>query len=129
MYAHRHESGHSFLAFLAGAATAAAAGAYFLYGPDGKEHRRTMERGASRLKRELLSRMNEVADISQDKYEDLVDDVLKRYGLAKRFGKEKTTRLSTALKKRWDEMKDAAERAKMDAERELWDEDLDDIRF
>lgn len=130
MYTHRHESsGNSALAFLAGAATALAAGAYFLYGPDGKRHRRQVENGMDRLKRELVSRMNEVSDITQEKYEDVVDELLKNYGLAKRLGKDRAARLSTTLKKRWEEMKSAAERAKIDAERDLWEEGLDDITF
>jgi hypothetical protein len=130
MYTHRHgHPGSTLLAFVAGAATALAAGAYYLYGPDGRQHKRTLDRGMDRLKRELVGRMSEVADITQDKYEDLVDDLLKRYGLAKRLGKDRAARLSTTLKKRWEEMKDAAERAKLDAERDLWEEGLDDIAF
>ncbi|HVU75570.1 MAG TPA: hypothetical protein VHD38_01895 [Candidatus Paceibacterota bacterium] len=130
MYAHRHEhSGNSLLAFVAGAATALAAGAYFLYGPDGKAHKRSLDRGMERLRRELLSRMNEVSDITQEKYDDVVDDMLKTYGLAKRLGKDRAAKLATMLKNRWEEMKDAAERAKFDAERDLWQDDLDDIRF
>jgi hypothetical protein len=130
MYAHRHgHPGSSLLAFIAGAATALAAGAYYLYGPDGRQHKRTLDRGMDRLKRELVARMSDVADITQDKYEDLVDDLLKRYGLVKRLGKARAASLSTSLKKRWEEMKDAAERARIDAERELAFDELDDIDF
>jgi hypothetical protein len=130
MHGHKHtHPGGMLLAFVAGAAAALAAGAYYLYGPDGRQHKRTLDRGMDRLKRELASRMNEVSDLTQDAYEDLVDDVLKRYGLAKKLGKERTARLSAMLKKRWDEMKEAAERAKRDAERELRFEELDDIDF
>lgn len=130
MYAHRHEHASTgIFAFLAGAAAMAAAGAYYLYGPDGKEHKRTLDKGVDRLKKEILTRMSELSDITQEKYEDVVDETMKKYGLVKRIGKEKAGRLSLSLKKRWEEMKDAAERAKRDAESELWDEELGDISY
>lgn len=129
-YARKKESpANSIFAFLAGAATMAAAGAYYLYGPKGDQHRKQMDQGARRLKRELVARMNEIEDITQEKYEDIVDEVLSRYELTRRITKDKAARISDSLKARWEEMKDAAERARMDAELELTRDDIDEILY
>lgn len=119
-----HTSGSSgkVLAFLAGAATTAAIGGYLLYGPQGARNRRTLDTWVAKAKAEVLERMQEAGEMTEEAYHRIVDEVSERYGRMRDIGSHKAGRLASKLKSRFSDMKREAEAARDDALQEL---DLD----
>lgn len=107
------------MAFIAGAAAALAAGGYFLYGPEGRRHRRQVESFIEDTKADILGRMEDAKDLTQDSYNAIVDEVIEDAGLAKRVGRAQALRLAQGFKKRWRAMKEEAKSAADEAEVEL----------
>lgn len=98
--------------FIAGAAAATAAGAYFLYGPNGAKNRQKIESWSLKAKADILARLEKLKDVSEEKYNDIVDTVTDKYGKMKDVGEEKAAKLNTELKRHWKRIqkdtKDAA---------------------
>lgn len=111
------------LAFIAGAATAAAAGAYYLYGPNGRQHRRDTEDFIESTKDKIQERMQEAGDWSRDTYDRVVNEVTHDATLVQRIGASRAKLLAQRFKNRWQDMRDAAENAAGQAELELAVED------
>lgn len=98
-------------AFIAGAAAASAAGMYYLYGPKGKEHRKRVEGWTLRAKGEIMEKMENTKEMTEDKYHKIVDSVLKKYSKAKNVGEMKARKFAKELKEQWNEIKEEAEDA------------------
>mgnify|MGYP003393910133 CR=1 FL=1 len=122
MHHSQHHRGAGVGAFLAGAATALAVGGYFLYGPNGKENRKKMERWTMKARAEILEKMGDIQDITEDQYYKIVDTVLSRYGTMKAVGKEKAALAAESFKAHWEEMRVRARQAAEEAREELEDE-------
>lgn len=125
MMHHHKNSGNSLFAFIAGAATALALGGYFLYGPHGRENRKKLDRWVLRAKIDILDKMESVEDLTEEQYRNIVDEVTNRYASLKHVGQEKAARAGESFKRRWNEMRDAARRARGEAEVELAQEELE----
>ncbi|HET8581184.1 MAG TPA: hypothetical protein VFL98_01810 [Candidatus Paceibacterota bacterium] len=129
---HYHEHGGAgavLLGMIAGAAAAFALSGYYLYGPNGRRHRRQVDRWLTRARAEILERMEDAADMTEQQYGALVDEITERYGRMKEVGSERAARAAERFKGRWQEMREAAARARRDAEREIAEEDaLDEER-
>ncbi len=130
MHTHRHttDSG-TLLAFLAGAATATLIGGYYLFGKDGKTHRLQVERGLLHAKAEILDRMRQTQDLTEEKYRAIVDQVIGAYTSAKEVGSERAAEAASEFKRKWDEMRDMAARAAEKAREELAEERKEDLRL
>jgi hypothetical protein len=113
------------LAFLAGAATAAAVGGYYLYGPNGKQHRKETEDFIESTKETIQDRMEEAGDWSRETYDRVVNEVTHDTRLVRRIGATRAKILAQRFKNKWQEMRDAAENAAGQAELELAQEDAD----
>jgi len=120
---HNNSSGHPILAFLAGAATVTALGGYFLYGPKGPENREKLSRWMLRAKREILTKMETIEDLTEDKYHTIVDEVTSRFGQMKHIGDEKATEVAQSFKEKWEDMRDMVAQAREDAENEIAEEE------
>lgn len=88
-------------AVLAGAAVAASAGAYYLYGPSGKKHRKQVKGWMLKAKGEVLERAEKLKEIDGKAYQGLVDDVSKKYKKLKHVNASDVARLSSELKAHW----------------------------
>ena len=119
-----HHGGGNIGAFLLGALAATAIGGYFLYGPHGAEHRKTVGKWVKSAKAEILKRMDQIQDVTEEQYGKIVDEVTDRYSAMAEVGQEKASQASAYFKRQWDKMRDAARRAKEEAEEELFFERL-----
>ena len=84
-----------------GMAALAAAGAYFLYGKKGSKSREAVAGWALQLKGEVLEKMENLKDINQQAYNELVDKTVKRYGRVKRVSASELKHMTEELKSAW----------------------------
>lgn len=84
-----------------GMAALAAAGAYFLYGKKGSKNREKIEGWALQLKGEVLEKMEELKDINQETYNELVEETVARYGRVKRISASELKTITADLKNAW----------------------------
>ena len=69
---------------LAAAAAAAAAGAYFLYGKDGAKNRKAVKGWMLKARGEVMEKMEKLDKISETKYKEIVDSVVRGYKSARK---------------------------------------------
>lgn len=110
-------------AFLAGAATTAAVGGYLLYGPHGARNRKKLDAWMSSAKAEVLERMEQIGEVTEQQYHTIVDEVADRYADIHTIGTAKARQFSRELKRRYKEMREAAQQAAAEAKQELEIED------
>jgi len=122
MHHQPNQNGSQFGAFLLGAATALVVGGYFLYGPEGKQHQKKIERGVMRAKAEILERMRKTQDMTEEQYRNTVDQVIATYVKAKAVTEEHAERASAQFKQKWNEMREMAKDAANEARKELAEE-------
>jgi len=79
----------------------AIAGGLFLYGPQGKSNRKKVKAWTLKAKADVLAELEKMKDVSQDKYENAVDKVVKKYGRLKDVGETEALKLGRELKKHW----------------------------
>ena len=84
-----------------GLAALAAAGAYFLYGKRGAKNRERIAGWALQLKGEVLEKMENLKDINQEAYNELVDETAARYGRVKRVSVSELRHITDELKSAW----------------------------
>jgi hypothetical protein len=96
-----------------------AVGGYFLYGPKGREHRKALEKWVTQAKAEILKRMEQVQDITEEQYHKIVDEVTDKYSKVAEIGTEKASMAGSYFKRQWNKMREAARRAKEEAQEEL----------
>ncbi len=82
----------------AGVAALAAAGYYFL-GPKGKEHQKASKEWMVKMKKEVITKMKKMKDVSEETYSNLVDTIAAGYAAA--GGKPEVTKLAKELKGYW----------------------------
>ncbi len=88
------------------AIAAAAAGAFFLYGTkEGAKQRKKIRGWGLRMKGEVLEKMEQMKEVSEDKYQEIVDSVAKRYQGLKSVDPEEVTLLVKELKSHWRSIK------------------------
>lgn len=79
----------------------AIAGGIFLYGPEGKTNRKKIKAWTLKAKGEVLAEIEKMKDVSQDKYEKVVDKVVAKYSKLKDVGETEAVKLGRELKKHW----------------------------
>jgi hypothetical protein len=84
-----------------GMAALAAAGTYFFYGKKGSTTRETLEGWALQLKGEVLKSMENVKDLNQRTYNELVDQAAARCAKMKKAGGVELDRVVLDLKNAW----------------------------
>lgn len=97
--------GGKFGAFLAGATAATAAGAYFLYGPKGAERRHKVNSWTLKAKGDVLSKLENAKDVTEERYHDFVDSTMAKYAKTKNVTKEEADKLGKELKAHWKRIK------------------------
>ena len=84
-----------------GLAALAAAGTYFLYGKRGAKNREKIAGWALQLKGEVLEKMENLKDINQQAYNELVEETAQRYGRVKRVSTRELKHITSELKSAW----------------------------
>jgi hypothetical protein len=83
------------------ALAAAAAGAYLLYGKDGEKNRKKIKSWALKAKAEVLEKMEKAKDMSESTYQQIVEDVSKKYGAIKSIDPKELELLTKEMKGHW----------------------------
>jgi hypothetical protein len=127
-YSSHNNSGHSLLAFVAGATMALVLGGYYLFGPRGRENHEKVSRWMLRAKRDILAKMETIEDLTEDKYNTIVDEVTGRYSKMKHIGGEKAAQAAGTFKEKWEDMRDMVAEAREEAEREITEKEIENVR-
>ena len=90
---------------LAAAAAAAAAGAYFLYGKDGAKNRKAVKGWMLKARGEVMDKMEDLENVSEAKYRDIVDTVIRGYKSAKNASPAELAAAAAELKGHWNSIK------------------------
>ena len=89
---------------VAAAAAAAAAGAYFLYGKNGSKNRKVVKAWMLKARGEVMEKMAKLQSVSEDKYGEIVDSVIRGYKSAKKASPAELAAVAAELKGHWDEI-------------------------
>lgn len=109
----------SLLAFVVGVTTAVIVGGYFLFGPKGHKNRMHIDRWLKRARFAILNRMETIENITEQQYYTIVDEVVEGYGKLRAMSQEKIEKGKESFRQRWQEMREAAQRARDEARAEL----------
>lgn len=99
-------------AIVAGVAalSAAAVGAYYLYGhKDAKKHRSTVKGWMLKAKGEVLEELEKVKDVSESAYMNAVDAVVSKYQAAKSIDADELSDFLNDMKDHWNGIKRTVE--------------------
>ncbi|MES3031149.1 MAG: hypothetical protein V4697_01910 [Patescibacteria group bacterium] len=78
-----------------------AAGAYFLFGPNGKKHQKQAKSWAIKMKGEVIEKLEKAKDVSEANYHEIIDKVTTKYATGKYAAEEEVQELAADLKKHW----------------------------
>jgi len=88
-----------------GAAAVAAAGAYFFYGsPNAKKNRTKLKSWMMMAKAEVLEALEEAKSMTQEEYEDLVEDVAEAYAALQTATKKDIVDFKKEMKDHWNKI-------------------------
>lgn len=90
-----------------GALAAAAAGTYFLFGKNAKvvKARKQVKSWSLKFKGDVLEKLEDMQDISEETYHKVIDEVSKGYKAAKNVNAAELLESVTELKKHWKDIK------------------------
>jgi len=80
---------------------ALAAASYFFFGPEGKKNRNNLQGWMVKMKGEILEKMENVEDLTEDLYNKIVDAVSAKYVKAGKIGEAELRMFSDMLKSQW----------------------------
>ena len=90
-------------------AAVAAAGAYFLYGSDkAAKNRKQVKSWALKAKAEVLEKLEDAKEMSQDEYEDLVTSVAGAYKTAKGASQKELKEFASEMSDHWKQIEKAS---------------------
>lgn len=90
---------------LVGAAAAAVAGGYFLYGKEGAKHRKKLKAWSIKAKGEVMEKLEKAKALSEQVFHEAVDTVSAKYAKAKDVTPEDIELFAKDLKKHWKDIK------------------------
>lgn len=79
----------------------AIAGGIFLYGPQGKKNRKQIVTWAVKAKADILDEISKMKEVSEEKYHQVVDKTIAKYGRLKNVSQSEALQLGRELKKHW----------------------------
>jgi gas vesicle protein len=86
----------------------ATAAGFFLYGPKGAENRQKIKGWTLKAKGEVLEKIEDAKELTDESYEAIVDTVTARYAKLKKVGEEEANKLNKELKRHWKTIKKVA---------------------
>jgi len=99
------------LAVIGASVAALAATTYFFFGPKGKIHQRHAKAWAIKMKGEVIGRLENAKDVTEDKYHDIIDSVAKGYVKNSKIAKSEVDLLVKDLKQHWKTISKSAKSA------------------
>jgi hypothetical protein len=90
---------------VAAAAAAAALGAYFLYGKNGKENRKKVKGWMLQAKGEILERMENLDNVSEEAYDRIINAVVSNYKGARNVTSSELMALAADARRHWKVLK------------------------
>lgn len=81
---------------------ALSAASYFMFGDDGKKHRKQIKGWTLKMKGEVLEKLEKIKDINPKIYNQIIDDVSVKYGKLKHISKDEISQIVFDLKKHWN---------------------------
>ncbi|MCX7641502.1 MAG: YtxH domain-containing protein [Elusimicrobiales bacterium] len=87
----------------AGVITAAiiACAVYFLTGERGKKNREKIKNVANEMKKELLERMKDIKELTEEEYLKLVDEISNKYTRLKKVSQRELSNIISTMKDAW----------------------------
>jgi gas vesicle protein len=108
----RKRSSAAPIALLAGLTAGIAAG-LFLRTEKGQQLTEEAKKRAKKLQNNLLEKLRDVKEITQEKYEEIVDDLLMQYAETKSLAAGELKRLRAYLMDQWEDIRDQLQNGKM----------------
>ncbi len=96
-------SSGAILAIGAGVA-ALATTTYYFFGPKGDEHRKSLKGWMIKMKGEIIERIEDVKELTEPVYRDIVDSVVATYATTTKASKEELAAFADRLKGQWKEI-------------------------
>ncbi len=88
------------------ALAAAAAGTYFLYGSkNAAKNRKAVKGWVIKMKGEVLERMEELKDVSEEVYYKVIDEVKEKYEKMSTVSKDDLNAVTAEMKSHWKDIK------------------------
>ena len=104
--AKQNENGKVAVGVGMGMLAALSAGAYYLYGTKEGAKKRVMIRGwVLKAKGEVLEKLENLKDVNEDTYNELIGNVMKKYQGLKNLDQAEVTALILDMKKHWKNIK------------------------
>ncbi len=88
-----------------GAVAAGAAMSYFFLGTQAKKRRTELKTWTLKARADVLEKIDGMREVSKDTYEEAVDQVVDKYGKAKKTTTSELDELRTELKRHWSKIK------------------------
>ena len=92
------------LAALGAGAIALAISTYYFFGPFGKIHRKKAAGWMIKMKGEIIEKVEETGEITEEIYRNIVDSVLATYVAAGKIARPELTTFADNLKSQWKHM-------------------------
>jgi hypothetical protein len=89
-----------------------AATAYFFLGPKGKEHQKDAKAWASKMKGDVLKKLETARDISEPVYHKIIDSVAAKHEKGLKSNPKEIRALAQDLKKHWKTISNSARATK-----------------
>ena len=86
---------------LSAAAVALAAGSYYFFGPEGKKNRGKLKGWMIKMKGEIIEKMEQAKDISEESYHKIVDMIAAKYAKANKVAGPELAAFVGMLKSQW----------------------------
>lgn len=89
------------------ALAATAAGAYYLYGSDKAAKNRTQVKSwMLRMKAEVMDQVENMKDVSQEKYDEIIEKVSDKYAAIKDIDRDELKALAGRMKSHWKDIQE-----------------------
>ena len=98
------------LAIGAGVA-AIATTSYYLFGPEGKDHRDKVKGWMIKMKGEIIERIEDVKELTEPLYHEIVDSVVASYMATSKISKDEVKAYADKLKGQWKDIVAASKNA------------------
>jgi hypothetical protein len=80
---------------------ALAAASYFFFGPEGKKNRHNLKGWMVKMKGEVIEKMEDAKDMTEETYEKIVDTIAAKYAKAGKISEQEIRLFAALLKQQW----------------------------
>lgn len=98
------------IAAVGAGALALAASTYYLFGPLGKIHRKKASGWMLKMKGEIVEKLEDAGDVTEEKYHEIVDSIADSYANAGKIAAPELKTFSNELKSHWKNIVKAAQK-------------------